>query len=99
MRENKQNRSKAKSSTLWMGIFVIGIFVGELFFYTWCRVQCTAMGYEMTRLENQYQKLAAIKSSLTVETARLKSPERIARTAKEQLGLMMPGPEQMVIMP
>ena len=99
MKKNNPNRKKKTSKALWLGLILISIFIGELFFYTWCRVQCTRMGYEIARSDNQYEKLVSIKRNLQIESARLKSPERIARTATEKLGLIMPTPKQMVIMP
>ncbi|MFO7965031.1 MAG: cell division protein FtsL [Desulfobacterales bacterium] len=87
------------SRTTWIGILVMAVFIVELFFYTWCRVQCTGMGYAISRTETHYQKLAAIKSNFTVELASLKSPDRIAKKAREELELVMPTPGQMVMMP
>ena len=84
---------------MWVAVVLILVFIGELFFYTWCRVQCTRMGYEINQTEKQYQKLVSIGRNLKIESARLKSPERIARTARESLGLIMPTPKQMVVMP
>jgi len=98
MNRTSTNRKKKTSNVLSLGLMLIAVFIGELFFYTWCRVQCTRMGYEITRSENQYEKLLFIKDNLQIESARLKSPERIARTAAK-LGLMIPTPKQMVIMP
>ena len=82
-----------------MGVLLILLFVGELFFYTWCRVQCTRMGYVITQSEREYKKLLSMRRNLKIESARLKTPERISRTARERLGLVMPTPNQMVIMP
>lgn len=82
-----------------MGVLLIILFMGELFFYTWCRVQCTQVGLDITRAEKEYQKLLSMERNLKIESARLKSPERIVRTAKERLGLVVPTPKQMVIMP
>ena len=77
----------------------MAIFFGELFFYTWCRVQCVRTGYEITQVRNQYLKLNTVQYNLKIEIARLKSPERIVKKAKEELGLVMPTTKQMVIMP
>jgi len=100
LRENSKTKPKKKTSGLFgMGVLLIFLFVGELFFYTWCRVQCTRMGYAITRSEHEYKKLISMRRNLKIESARLKTPERIAKTARERLGLVMPAPNQMVIMP
>ena len=87
------------SKTLWVAMIVMAVFMGELFFYTWCRVQCTRLGYEISKTESHYQKLSAIKSNFKIELARLRSPDRIAKKAREDMGLDIPGPNQMVTMP
>lgn len=40
-----------------------------------------------------------IQKNLRVELAGLKSPERIARIARNEFGLVMPGPRQIIIIP
>lgn len=75
------------------------LFITELFIYTWCRVQCTRMGYEITQARNQYEKYNKAHYNLAIELARLKSPERISKKAKQELGLIVPGPKQIVVMP
>jgi cell division protein FtsL len=99
MKTQTPARSNARMLALWMGMGLMAIFIFELFIYTWCRVQCTQTGYEITQAQNCYQQLMTTKNSLKIELARLKSPERIARKAKDELGLVMPTSKQMVVMP
>jgi len=75
------------------------IFIALLLFYTWCRVQCVQVGYEISKAANTYQKRVTRHNNLEIEHARLKSPERIARIAKDKLGLIMPTAKQMIIIP
>jgi len=75
------------------------IFLGELLFFTWCRVQAIGTGYEISEETQRRQDLINFQNNLKVELARLKSPERIAKIAKNQLGLITPTPEQMIIIP
>ncbi len=81
----------------WLAI--MGIFMGQLLFYTWCRVQCIRVGYAISQEAERYQELVSFQNNLKIELARLQSPERIARIAKEHLGLSTPRPEQMVKIP
>jgi cell division protein FtsL len=99
MKTQAPNRSNTRTIALWLGMAFMAIFILELLIYTWCRVQCTRIGYEITQTQNCYQQLLTTKNSLKIELARLKSPERIARKAKEELGLVMPTSKQMVVMP
>jgi cell division protein FtsL len=76
----------------------MALFLTELFFYAWCRVQCTQLGYAINRANDRKQELTTLQSNLKIELERLKSPERIARIAEETIGLVKPTPEQMVIL-
>lgn len=86
-----------KSTGIW--IIIIGIFIGQLLVYTWCRVQCTEIGYELSELTQKHEKLKKLKNNLKIEHARLKSPERIEKIAKYQLGLITPTSDQMILIP
>lgn len=92
----KQRQHKKKTG-LWF--LVMSIFMLELFFYTWCRVQNVNLGYQISNAVNQQKKLLAYQNNLNIELARLKSPQRITRIAKEQLGLIMPTAEKTIILP
>ena len=82
---------------LW--IIMLSLFMGELFFYTWCRVNNTRLGYEVASETEKNTKLLAYQENLKIELARLKSPKRIARIATEQLGLSMPRADQTIVLP
>lgn len=92
-----KNTGKAKATATW--IVLMFIFIAELFLYTWCRVQCTRIGYEIPKETEHYRSLLTLQNNLKIELASLKSPERIEKIAKQQLGLTIPTPEQMVIIP
>ena len=82
-----------------VGIIMLCLFLGELFFYTWCRVNNVRLGYEVAQETEKQTKLLAYQENLKIELARLKSPERIARIATEQLGLIMPRADQTIVIP
>ena len=88
-----------KANTTVMLIIFMTIFLGELLFFTWCRVQTIGTGYEISKQTQRHQDLISFQNNLKIELARLKSPERIAKIAKNQLGLITPTPEQMIIIP
>ena len=83
--------------TIWF--FLMSIFIGELLFYTWCRVQCVRSGYEITIEKNHHRNLLTVQKNLKIERTRLKSPERVIKIAKEQLGLTIPSSEQIMVIP
>lgn len=78
---------------------IMSIFIVELFFYTWCRVQNTRYGYEISNETHNQNQLTTYQNNLKIELARLKSPDRISRIAKEQLDLVMPTAEKTILMP
>ena len=86
-----------KTVTVW--IVFLAIFISELLLYAWCRVQCIGVGYDILNTSRYHQELVSLQNNLKVELASLKSPDRIATIAKKQLGLAMPKPEQMIIIP
>ena len=75
------------------------VFIAELLVYTWVRVQCVRVGYEISSLNKEQQRLSELQANLRVELARLKAPQRITKIAQEKLGLTLPAPRQIVVMP
>ena len=93
----RRKKRNLKQIGLWG--FLMAIFITELLLYTWCRVQCTRLGYQITQATETQQQRLRLQNNLKIELARLKSPARIASYARERLGLKMPTPEQTVILP
>jgi len=77
----------------------MGLFIAELLFYTWSRVQCIQVRYEISELTADQQRMAMLQDNLKIELARLKAPRRIAEIAKQQLGLVAPTSKQLIIIP
>ncbi len=77
----------------------ISLFLTELFLNTWCRVQCVKIGYKISTADNENKRLIALQEKLSIELERLKSPNRIIKIANKQIGLKMPEPEQVIIIP
>jgi len=93
----KQNTRQIKNIRTW--IILLFIFIVLLLFYTWCRIQCVQTGYEISKAVKINKKRMARNNNLKIEHAYLKSPERIAKKAKEKLGLIMPTAKQIIILP
>ena len=94
-RKRKQRNPKMIMTCL----VLMAVFIAELLFYTWCRVQSTQVKYDIAKQTQTVQQLSAMQDNLRIELARLKSPRRIAKIAREQLGLISPGAKQTIIMP
>jgi len=90
----KQKGTPVKNSlVIGLWVVVMGVLIGELFFFAWCRVQVTRTGYELTTETKVNRQLHTAQRDLKIELERLKSPKRIEAKALA-LGLMMPTPEQ-----
>lgn len=90
--------SKRRHFMVAIGVALTVVFMAELLVYAWCRVQFVRTGYEMTEATEEHQRLKELYRKLKVEEARLKSPERIMRIARQR-GLVMPDSEQVVVIP
>jgi cell division protein FtsL len=96
----KRRKKKARNpKILAASLIIMGLFIAELLFYTWCRVQSIQTRYEISELKDRQQQLVAHRDSLKIELARLKSPKRIAKIAEQQLGLITPTSKQLIIIP
>lgn len=96
-KKTKKNIFNPAILGLWMVLLIL--FIAELFIYTWCRVQCVRIGYEISKEKETYRSFTALQNNLKIELAHLKSPERLAEIARDQLGLKTPTPDQMMIIP
>ncbi len=83
-----------KIAGIW--VILILILLTQILFYTWCRIQCVGVGYEISEQIDEHRDLVTRQGNLKIELARLKSPERIAEIAR-QIGLTTPKQDQMII--
>ena len=96
----KRRKKKTRNPKVVAACLVfMGLFIGELLFYTWCRVQSIQVRYEISELTADRDRLVMLQDNLKIELARLKSPRRIAKIAKEQLGLILPTNKQLMLIP
>jgi len=95
-RKNTPRKAPATFQGRWLVIIVIFIF--ELLFYTWIRVEIITTGKEISKAQAQQKEKRAYQSELIVEKERLSSPERIMTIARDNLDLHTPAPEQVINM-
>jgi cell division protein FtsL len=97
MKRKKRKKRNPKILAAWL-VFMT-FFMAELLFYTWSRVQCVQVRYEISELTAEQQRLVMLQDNLKIELARLKAPQRIANIAKQQLGLVAPTSKQLIVIP
>lgn len=81
---------------IWVALIVV--FMAELLVYSWCRIQYVQTGFEITQARQERERLIGLQRELKIEEGRLRSPIRIREKA-EALGLVMPDPGQVVVLP
>ena len=74
----------------------IGLFSLVALFFVWSRVQVTSLEYDISEIENELRRSRQQMAQLTLEAATLSSPDRIERVARQELGLRLPVPEQVI---
>ncbi len=96
-RRRRQDNDNVKFTVA--GVLVLLVCITEIFFYTWCSVQCLRLKSEIGRQEEIAVDLEAEKKKLRIEMARLKSPARIIGIARDKLGMVMPETDQVIVIP
>lgn len=74
----------------------IGLFSLASLFFVWSRVQVTSLEYDISRIEDSLRSNRQAMTQLTLEAATLSNSERIERVARDELGLRLPVPEQVI---
>jgi cell division protein FtsL len=95
-RKTEKNTSKRMT---WAWAMILFLFIAELLFSAYCRVQCVQIGIAISAERSKQKELAALQNSLKIELARLKAPERISIIARKNLGLEVPDPSQIILVP
>ncbi len=96
VKPNKKNRPP-QAVGIWL--ILLAVFISEMLLYTWSRVQCLRLGYGISSAIEKQRELQLLQNNLKIELARLKSPDRIVKIARERLGLIHPKPEQTIVVP
>lgn len=75
----------------------IAILLLVSLFFVWSRLQVVNLEYNISSLESRVRDLSQETRRLRLEAASLRNPVRIEQVAREQLGLRLPTPEQIII--
>ena len=98
MRKKRKRKQRNPKVTIACYLLLLA-FISELGFIVWCRVQYVSVKYVIQEQTIKNRKLKAMQDNLKIELRRLKSPRRISKIAREQLGLITPTPQQTIILP
>jgi len=77
-------------------LLAVFVFTAVLFLYIWTRLTVVNTGYDISKANSSRLGLIEKNRRLKIEFVRLKSPERIERIAREDVGLSYPAGEQVI---
>lgn len=99
-RFSSQAESRPKEvnrNLIFVALVVALVFIGCSLFYVWSHHQIISLSYEISQASREAQELLQDNKKLRVEWAALKSPRRIEKMASQELGLVSPQKEQLII--
>lgn len=73
---------------------VAAVMLSCALFYVWTRHQVTTWGYKISEAADQQNALRQTNRELRLETASLRSPRRVEKIARKELGLDFAKPGQ-----
>lgn len=85
-------------SLFWQVAVALLLTLSAGFIYTWPRVQTFKLGYAISQFERRRMALLDAQGTLQIELESLRALRRISRISREQLGLRLPDPRQVVIL-
>ena len=92
VREVDVERRRECFSLLGLGVLVF-LFV---LMFAWEHFQCVRHGYQLEQLKSEYATLEEQNHQFRLEQAALADPQRIDTLARTRLGMVSPGPQQVV---
>jgi len=98
-KNSKKKRIKRNSKLTAAYLSLMVVFIAALLFSTWCRDQSRKINTDIIKQTQKAEQLAEMQDRLKIELARLKSPRRISKIARDRLGLITPTPEQTIVLP
>jgi len=73
------------------------LFIGGSLFYVWTRIQVIHLGYEISIALKEGKALTEANKRMRLEVAMLKSYARIEKIAVEELKMVKPKPDQVIV--
>lgn len=85
-----------KSGLLFFTLLLF-FLIGASLFYVWSRIQVIQLGYEISNAMKQERALNEANKKLRLEIAQLKSYGRIEKIAVEELKMLKPTADQVIV--
>ena len=81
----------------WVVVTALPLAVA-LLAYTWLQLETLRIAYRIGAAEREVHRLAQVERQLRLEAAYLANPERLRARAGEELGLVEPAPDQVLLL-
>jgi len=95
--DSKTRPKRIKLNLLILFTLLMLFFIGGSLFYVWSRIQVIQLGYEISNTLKEERALIEANKKLRLEIATLKSYVRIEKLAVEELRMVKPKPEQVIV--
>ncbi|MFQ5848197.1 MAG: hypothetical protein ACE5IQ_11080 [Candidatus Methylomirabilales bacterium] len=81
-----------------LGLLVGGVLLLGMLCYVWQHIQVVRLGYQIERFRETRSALIQEGKGLRVELSRLRSLTRVEEVARGKLGMVNPGPGQIILL-
>lgn len=95
----KSPKLRVTGRQVFLIVLLLFLFMGSGIGFVWSNFERTQIGYDLSQLKKEELRLKEINRKLTLELAFLKSPAHLESVAVKKLGLQLPKPEQIVVLP
>ena len=96
--EDSRVKPRRKKLNLFILLTLLMLFfIGGSLIYVWSRIQVIQLGYEISNALKEERALTEVNKKLRLEIATLKSYGRIEKFAVEELKMVKPKPEQVIV--
>lgn len=89
---------QARQHELWRSVGIGVFLVAVLLFSTWQHFELLQHGYHIEQVQQERAHELEVNRHLRLEIETLKSPKRIEQIATEQLNLVTPGSEDVIVL-
>jgi cell division protein FtsL len=94
VRRNNSNARKVSFFVICMGILTMLCF----FIFLWVRIYVLEIGYQLSSVHENHERLRQENGKLIIERASLRAPSRIEDIARNKLGMVVPDSSQVVVL-
>lgn len=92
-----RERSRLSRGAMIVWGLATAVLLGSLLLYVTQGIQVIRMGYEIDRMQNRFREVKVERERLEVELASLQDLTTVQREAVGRLGMVFPGPGQVVV--